>query len=347
LEPSGKDSKLVDSTALIQMVETKVEDITAFIGESMPVDFFMQAAKQAVIKSPKLIECNPESFMNALMACARLKLIPDGQDCSLVPFYNKKQQGYVATFVLGYFGALKLCYRNDRIESIDASVVYQKDHFKYVKGTSPEIEHVGSAYAWKEEKGNENSNPITQAYCIVNLRNSNKPIIKVLQRWEIERIRDVSPAQSSGPWVQWFPEMAMKTAIKQAMKTAPKSDDLVKAYQIDEVKDAFNVESRFETLDQTDKQTSQSIIENKIIEEKTEEKVLQTAPETILGPESGGINFITEGTVDQINQILLLPTIDTVAVMTYMFNTYNVEEVKYLSEEQGIEYLTYLSKKVF
>jgi len=338
--------------ALQVVVKKNLTGISDFLGKEISIDLFRQATFAMIEKNPRLAECDPKSFVEALSACARLRLIPDGQDASLVP-YGKK-----ATFILGYFGALKLAYRNDRISHVSAGVVYEEDvEFAFVDGTNPSITHVKGPKGWSEDANKkETFNPIICAYAIVFLKDATFPIIKILQRWEIDRIRDVSPAKSQGPWVKWFPEMAMKTAIKQALKTAPKSDDLMRAYQIDEVPDAFDAEFESynnQTIKKMDPRISENTEENELpqdtnVETKNEETTAEKTPDPPKSTDKEETQIILD--VDQgqkIKNLMISPGVDTVEVMTYMMTTYSVTDSDELKPEQAEAYLNYLSQKVF
>lgn len=351
-------------TEQIAIIEDNKDMIIDFLGQGIDHNLFMATLYQAVEKNPKLRECTKSSFVGAYVSAAQLRLLPDGQDASIVP-YGKK-----ATFILGYFGALKLAYRNDRISHITAGVVYEEDaEFSFIDGTEPNIKHVKGPQQWCEDESNkEKYNPIIAAYAIIHLKDAKYPIIKVIQRWEIDRIRDVSPAKSAAPWVKWFPEMAMKTAIKQGLKTAPKSDDLMRAYQIDEVPDAFDVEFQSYNAEATDKSIESGNGDTSKNEPKEQKDLVQTIPEVETKKEApvDVVPVATETTedvpevkitvdiepapkhiIDEITRITMLPSMDVMEIMTYMMKTYNVVAIEELNSAQAEDYMNYLSKKAF
>lgn len=180
-------------------------------------------------KTPALLNCNPESFLGAVLQCAQLGLEPGGAlgHCYLLPFGNgKAKDGRPnAQLIIGYRGMIDLARRSGQIVSICAYTVHEKDHFVWRLGIDPDIEHVPSPEA---DRG-----PMTYVYAVAKLKGGGVQF-EVMSRAEVEKVRKQSKAGSSGPWVTHFDEMAKKTVIRRLFKYLPVSIEAARAVEVDE-----------------------------------------------------------------------------------------------------------------
>jgi len=172
----------------------------------------------------KLAACTPESIWSSVQKSIQLGLEP----CSplghsyLVPFKNKGVAE--ATLIVGYKGLLVLARRSGEIKSISVGIVRKGDLFKEVRGTNPSIIH---------EPDESHTGKPTHYYAVVHYVGGGETF-EVLTVAEVLTFRDRSRASGSGPWVTDFDAMAIKTAIRRALKTAPLSADLADAIETDE-----------------------------------------------------------------------------------------------------------------
>lgn len=180
-------------------------------------------------KTPALLNCNPESFLGAVLQCAQLGLEPGGAlgHCYLLPFGNgKAKDGRPnAQLIIGYRGMIDLARRSGQIVSICAYTVHEKDHFEWRLGLDPDIQHVPSPEA---DRGK-----MTYVYAVAKLKGGGVQF-EVMSRAEVEKVRKQSKAGSSGPWVTHFDEMAKKTVIRRLFKYLPVSIEAARAVDIDE-----------------------------------------------------------------------------------------------------------------
>ena len=63
------------------------------------------------------------------------------------------------------------------------------------------------------------------AYAVARTRDEGV-YTEVMSRADIDKVRGISKAKDSGPWVQWFDEMARKTVIRRLAKRLPMSTDI-------------------------------------------------------------------------------------------------------------------------
>lgn len=171
---------------------------------------------------PKLLECDRESFLGAIMESAQLGLEPGvaGQ-CWILPFKGK------ATFIAGYRGLAQLAWRSSLVSGLAARAVFEGDHFDYDFGMD-RIEH--------KPGGESDPKKLTHAYSILHTSTGGR-LWDVMTREEIEKVRARSPAvaaKRSTPWDTDYAEMAKKTVFKRMMKLAPCSVEIMRAMDLDD-----------------------------------------------------------------------------------------------------------------
>ena len=198
-----------------------------------------------VQRTPKLLDCDPKSFLSCVMACAALGLEPDGLlgQAYLIPF------GQTCTLVPGYQGLMKLARQSGEVLSIDAHPVRHGDVFDFRYGADPTIKHVPAERPMVVVDGvakwadNWKPGPITHFYAVVRFRDGGCAFV-VMPTWEVDDIRDGSQGyqaaiknKKDSPWITDYDRMGCKTAIRRLMKYSPASVEdnrLHRAIAIDE-----------------------------------------------------------------------------------------------------------------
>jgi recombination protein RecT len=205
---------------------------------------FAHSVLAALERTPKLIECTPESLGLAVMEAAHLGLPVDGARgfAYLLPFYNGKKKCTEATLILGYKGMVHLAQMSAHISSARGEVVVKGDFFDWEKGLSPNLKH-------KPKPGNligtnDRGNPVYQddnleaAYAVARLAKGSAEF-EVMYKDEVDLIRSRSPGKNSPAWVKYYPEMAKKTVLRRLMKWVGLGDDrIARAIDLDERFDA-------------------------------------------------------------------------------------------------------------
>lgn len=188
----------------------------------------------AVASTPALAQCTPESIFAAVHKSVQLGLEP----CSplghsyLVPFKNKGV--YEATLIVGYKGLIALARRSGEIESVSVRVVREGDKFHVSYGIHESLEHTPDLGMGGKP---------THYYCVIRYKGGGTSF-EVLTKAMVDKFRARSRASDSGPWVTDYDAMAMKTAVKQAMRTAPLTTDLADAVETDDANDLIDVTPR-------------------------------------------------------------------------------------------------------
>jgi recombination protein RecT len=192
------------------------------------VDRMVQVALGAISRNPTLLACEPYSVLRSLLVAAQLGLDPSGVlgQGWLVPYRNTRTGKYEAQFIIGYRGLRELARRSGDVLNVEARVVNERDEFSFdlgydPQGSRPHLRHVP---AMDGEAGQ-----VKAAYCIVWLRGAPHPYIEIMSRAQIDKVRAASRAATSGPWVDWYEEMARKTVLRKALNYAPLSHEAARA----------------------------------------------------------------------------------------------------------------------
>lgn len=186
-------------------------DFTAALPTQITAEKFVRATMTAVQMNPALLSADRRSLLGACMKAAQDGLLLDGREAALVTYGQKIQ--YMP--MIG--GILKKLRNSGDLLSIAANVVYEKDHFDYCLGDDESITHKPFMGRAKGE--------VIAVYAIVKTKEGGV-YREVMTIDQIEKVRSASRASGSGPWTQWFDEMAKKTVIRRICKRLPSSADI-------------------------------------------------------------------------------------------------------------------------
>lgn len=213
-----------------QLLERNQAAIMAALPNHMDSTRFLRIALTSFQKTPKLLECTPESFLGAVIQSAQLGLEPDGVTgmAHLIPYGGK------VNFQVGFQGLMDLARRSGDISQIIPRVVHQNDTFRFAYGLEKDELH-------HQPCGTLDPGPVTHVYCIVRLENGSTQF----EAWTKDQIdahrkrySKASQAKMDSPWETHWEQMAMKTMIIRALKYAPKSVALQKAIGLAEMADS-------------------------------------------------------------------------------------------------------------
>lgn len=183
---------------------------------------FQRVALTAFSNNTKLQQCDPMSFIAAMMQSAQLGLEPNtplGQ-AYLIP-YGKQVQ-----FQIGYKGLLELAQRSGKIKTLYAHEVRENDAFDIDYGLNQTLTHKPLL---KGDRGE-----VIGYYAVYHLDTGGNSFIFMTKDEVLEHAKRFSKTYNSGPWQTDFDAMAKKTVIKQLLKYAPLSIELQKATSMDE-----------------------------------------------------------------------------------------------------------------
>ncbi|MDR2024113.1 MAG: recombinase RecT [Hungatella sp.] len=245
--------RLTKNMTIVDMVKALEPEIKRALPSILTPERFTRMALSAINNTPKLAECTPMSFIAALMNAAQLGLEPNtplGQ-AYLIPYKNK---GILeCQFQLGYRGLIDLAYRNERMQSVEAQVVYENDEFSYELGLHPSLIHRPSF----DEPGD-----IRAFYAIFRLDNGGFRFEVMSKSYVDAYAARYSKAFTSdfSPWKSNYEGMAKKTVIKQLLKYAPMKSEFQKAVTMDEtIKTELSVDMS--------KVSNQEVIDGELMEQ--------------------------------------------------------------------------------
>jgi len=168
------------------------QQIALSLPKHMTPDRFVRVGLTALMKTPKLLDCTPESVIQCMLNCSALGLEPDGRRAHLIPYGN------VCTLIVDYKGIVELAKRSGDVSGVFAQVVCDKDNFSWENGV---VKH---QIDWKNERG-----AMYAAYATITFKDGSTQT-DVMTKGEIDAIKKRSRASGSGPWVTDYNEMAKK-----------------------------------------------------------------------------------------------------------------------------------------
>lgn len=228
--------------------------IKAALPRHMTPERMARIATTEMRKVPKLQQCDPMSFLGAVIQCAQLGLEPGNAlgHAYILPFdkrekVNGKWQTVrtEAQVIIGYRGMIDLARRSGQIQSIDARAVYEGDRFNCELGLDPKIEHVPD---W-QNPNRANPDQLRFVYAVARLKDGGFQF-EVMSRAEVDAIRARSRAATDGPWVTDYASMALKTVVRRLFKFLPVSIELQKAVGLDEQGEAGMAQNLGTVIDQ-------------------------------------------------------------------------------------------------
>ncbi|MCU6603788.1 recombinase RecT [Peribacillus frigoritolerans] len=218
-----QDQPKKEGKTLIQLIEQMKPAIQEALPKHISPDRIARIAITTIRNNDKLKECNPISFLGAIMQSAQLGLEPNTNlgEAYIIPY------GTEATFQVGYKGILKLAHNTGEYQAIYAHEVYKNDEFKYQLGLNKDIHHIPADVP--------EGDPIYY-YAVYKLKNGGYDF----SVWSKDKIKLHSQKFSSSvkqkrksPWDTNFDSMAKKTVILDALKYAPKSIEFADAIEKD------------------------------------------------------------------------------------------------------------------
>lgn len=231
--------------------------IAAVGGKFMTPERMLSLCINAVKKTPRLMQCDPQSVLGAMMASAALGLEPNTvqQQAFLIPYKKRVKVGnnwedtFECQFQVGYRGFITLGYRSPHIARFTANAIHDGDHWKHMDGSKAFLE-------WSMNLANRGS--LIGAYSHVELTSGRElacvlpfaEVVKIRSKSETyrtlvaavdnaENAKDRTKAEgklADTPWVLWEDDMAAKSAIKKHSKMLPIAvgDSLAAAAAIDD-----------------------------------------------------------------------------------------------------------------
>ena len=233
-EIAKKPLRQVDDVRQLLHNDQARQQLAAVAAQHMNPERLMRVTANAIRTTPQLQECEPLSFLGALMQCAALGLEPNTVlgHAYLIPFKNRRKNVTEVQVVVGYKGLIDLARRSGHITSIAAHIHYSDDEmWIYEEGTEAVLRH---------RPGPQEGEKL-HAYAIAKFRDGGHAYV-VLPWSHVIRIRDGSQGWQTAvrfnkidqsPWKTHEDAMAKKTAIRALAKYLPLSVEFRDAVQVD------------------------------------------------------------------------------------------------------------------
>lgn len=227
--------QIVPTEAKFLKIKDQLEspDMMAKIRNALPDHLSEEKMARVFLTSlsttPKLLSCDPTSLMLAILEASSVGLFPDGGTLGhgyILPY------GAKAKFIPGFRGLMDMARRSGKIEGIQARIIYEGDKFECEFGAKPKLVHV-PARMLGVEQGSK-----IGAYASATYIGSGEVVFEVMWEADIEKIRQSSPAGTSGPWISHPEEMWRKSVLRRLMKYLPLSADMQSAVATDEYHEA-------------------------------------------------------------------------------------------------------------
>lgn len=163
---------------------------------------------------PALLEADQASLIVACTQAAADGLIPNKREAALVVY---RTSGVARVqYMPMVAGVLKKLRQSGEISSFTSQCVYANDFFELEYGTDTKLRHIPRIPG---DRG-----PLICVYAICKLKDGTSSF-EAMTLEQIDRRRDVSKSKS-GPWVDWYDEMARKTVIRKLCQYLPSSTDI-------------------------------------------------------------------------------------------------------------------------
>lgn len=177
--------------------------------------------------NPKLLECTPYSWVNALVDAAIMGLPMTGISGKawLTKRWSKAHQAHLVQYMLGWRGMLDIVYRTKLFKRIDAGVVYQGDEFHFERGMDQHLKHVPDMTVNRKDEN-------TTAFYVEGLLTNGEYKFEVMTSEEVRKIQK-EYASTSNVWKNHFTEQGKKTAMRRFWKWLPDHVEFQLAEAID------------------------------------------------------------------------------------------------------------------
>lgn len=220
-----------------EQLDRQVRNFELMLPKHVTPEKFRRVVVTAVIQDKKLFAADRNSLFLAAQKCASDGLLPDGREAVLLPFNTKVKETQpdgtirdvwkdLVTYVPMIAGIRQRMRNTGMVASAEAYVVHRNDKFFQKFGSDPQIVHEPPPL------GTPRGDPVG-AYAIIRLT-SGEVIQEVMDKDEIERIRNFSKAKGGPAWTGHWGEMARKTVLRRAAKSAPTSAEMLTLLQRDD-----------------------------------------------------------------------------------------------------------------
>lgn len=249
------------------LLEQRKGAIAAVLPTHMTPERLIKISLVAASRSPALLACSPDSIFSSLMDASQLGLEPfTGLNLSyIIPYKNGRTGVSEAKFIPSYRGMLELARRSGQIKSIDSDIIYEHDKWEIEKGLTPKLVHIPNFTCKDRGKA-------LLVYSIAKFKDDGYQF-NIMTIDQIEKIRSKSKSANSGPWVDFWEEMAKKSCLKSLLKLCPMGVELAKAIAKDNAVESGDEHVDIDYIDATSSIESDEVVTHATKAEELIEKL--------------------------------------------------------------------------
>lgn len=245
----------------IQAFAFQLEQVRPKIALTLPSQIKPEAFERVILTAinmqPALLGADRRSLFNACHKAAQDGLLPDGREGALVIF------GKQVVWMPMTYGIIKKLRQSGEIAAVSARVVYANE---LAQGKFTFIIEDGQEKLRHEPILTGERGEPALVYASVRFKDGTVQH-EPLTMTDIEKIRKVSRAARSGPWVDWLEEMMRKSAVRRLSKYLPLSaedrrtverDDELTDFEVQKHAAIQNIDTATVLLGAPDEETSQT-----------------------------------------------------------------------------------------
>jgi recombination protein RecT len=205
-----------------EILNKNKQAIEEFLPSSITFSQVLRFSLTELKDNYRLLNCKPQSIVSGIVRAAQLGLTINTSlgHASLSPLKNGD-----VIFIIGYRGLIELARRSGFVHTVTTRVVRDGDEFLVEYGLNENIIHRPLLKSENRE--------LTHAYAVAKMT-SGCFIFDVMDRYQIENIRQRSKTGNFGAWVTDYDEMARKTVVRRLIKYLPLTIEMAESLSIDD-----------------------------------------------------------------------------------------------------------------
>lgn len=222
--------------------------IRASLPPSVSLERFTAVTIAAINHNPDLLSADRQSFYNAVVKAAQDGLMPDGNEAVLNVYNtNVGGRGQPDRWIqkVQYQKMVSGILKKFEEAGIDAyaNSVYENDMFEEWSDID------GQHLMHRPAKLGTSKGERIGAYAVAKRGGGRSAIIQVMDRDELERVRNTSKSPDKGPWKSW-PERMEQKAVLHRLKKRVATIDASASEKLNSIDDEFKDEDESEETSQ-------------------------------------------------------------------------------------------------
>jgi recombination protein RecT len=211
---------------LATLIEQEAPKWASALPPQIKPEAFKRAVLTALSFDPALTEADRKTFLTACLRAAQDGLLPDKKEGAFVIFStkvklanNKEEWVKAVQWMPMVYGIVKKLRNSGEIASIASKIVYQNEveQGRFIYRIKDGVEEFVHEPILMGDRG-----PMALVYATARFKDGTVQT-EILAKADVDKIRSVSKAGNSGPWVSWYDEMARKSAVRRLSKYLPLS----------------------------------------------------------------------------------------------------------------------------